>query len=312
MGLIGEVFHDFKPEFRIIHGPGEEPGVGEKVTREALVLFGLVGLSPRLPKPSFFPEKPAGVRINIKAPTNPFEHFGVVDVNGTNADTEPTGAKEIAVSWVPPSLMKAAGGETIYTVKRGDTLFQIAGKFRVPRADIPSWVGWVTQHNHLSNPNSITAGQELILPRELIRFNEMPAVPTATVKVTLPNGSTEEAPVFNSWDEFNQWVDAVNEWAASVGKRATTTRLTNVAVGGASAATCLGIFTFDSPEIGAATTAVGPMAPEALILLALVCVMLPASGAAATSNIITGEPPTPAQIWHSFWHSLFKKIGIER
>lgn len=59
------------------------------------------------------------------------------------------------------TLCVRAGGEIpmgfLYTVQRGDTLFRIALRY--------GWsVTYLAQVNHLANPNSIRAGQVLLIP----------------------------------------------------------------------------------------------------------------------------------------------------
>ncbi len=49
-------------------------------------------------------------------------------------------------------------GEELYTVKAGDTLFEIAQKFQVP-------VSVITKANRLSDPNVIFVGQVLRIPQ---------------------------------------------------------------------------------------------------------------------------------------------------
>jgi LysM repeat protein len=75
------------------------------------------------------------------------------------ATSTPTITPEVAETAVPTADPGAggAGGETVYVVQPGDTLFRIAARFNTT-------VGAMAQLNGIVNPSLIRVGQQLIVP----------------------------------------------------------------------------------------------------------------------------------------------------
>ena len=74
---------------------------------------------------------------------------------------------------------------TIYTVQRGDTLYGIARKFKVPVREI-------TDLNGLSNVNRLMIGQALVIPSEvlpsiLVNGYAYPTISDTILSLTLPS-----------------------------------------------------------------------------------------------------------------------------
>ena len=74
---------------------------------------------------------------------------------------------------------------TIYTVQKGDTLYGIARKFKVPVREI-------TDLNGLSNVNRLMIGQALVIPSEvlpsiLVNGYAYPTISDTILALTLPS-----------------------------------------------------------------------------------------------------------------------------
>ena len=64
-----------------------------------------------------------------------------------------------------PSVAPATGGTT-YTVKKGDTLWGLAQKFKPSSMTIPEMVKAIQAANpSLKNPNNLSIGQKLVIPK---------------------------------------------------------------------------------------------------------------------------------------------------
>ncbi len=65
---------------------------------------------------------------------------------------------------VAPTTTPAAG--TTYTVKKGDTLWGLAQKFKPSSMTIPEMVKAIQAANpSLKNPNNLSIGQKLVIPK---------------------------------------------------------------------------------------------------------------------------------------------------
>lgn len=94
------------------------------------------------------------------------------DDNSANSDTTPTATATVPAMTVvtptpvdPSSLPADASGTPesidvpeVYVVAEGDTLYNIAARFRVELAEL-------VEANELADPNDIHEGQELVIPQ---------------------------------------------------------------------------------------------------------------------------------------------------
>jgi D-gamma-glutamyl-meso-diaminopimelic acid endopeptidase CwlS len=90
--------------------------------------------------------------------------------------------EEEAKPVVPEAKTWSVGATTTYIVAKGDTLSQIASRYDLKTAEIMAL-------NDISNPNTITIGQKLILPGKI----DVDAAPKPVV--TKPTPTVESAPV---------------------------------------------------------------------------------------------------------------------
>lgn len=91
--------------------------------------------------------------------------------NLTQYDEEPT-----LVETVEKNVNNCTNGCSTYTVQKGDTLSQIASRFRTTYQKIASY-------NNIQNPNLIYPGQVILIP-------ETESVPVAQVTYTVKSGDT--------------------------------------------------------------------------------------------------------------------------
>lgn len=91
------------------------------------------------------------------------------------------------------------GDETVYTIKKGDTLWDISGEFL---KNPFMWPNLWENNNYISNPDLIYPGNRLIIPSVIllkteppVKFSEEEAAPVSAAEATLPRFLNEQAVV---------------------------------------------------------------------------------------------------------------------